>query len=424
MKTIENLARSMARISTPLIDRILKMLSCSRKLHGFLKTLEIKRLDRIDRLKRVLIVPDINIGDAIMTQAFIPPLRNFFPDVEVSYAYQRKAYPLVKANPNIDRHFPFFGNLGYPSRRDSVNLNNLVKENQFDLIVNFCPYMPKTMFKGIRAPLIYPLRLIANIIRAYTSRNHIAHLVYQQEMYAQELAEEIAINTSIEAQATTLNSGLRLYFKPQVWEETQRTLDRLNLNSRSKKIFYNPDTGSRYTLVPFEFQSKLLHGILSRPETTVFLNCGFVFKDIEKKLLEDLPLHMRRKVVVIPKDVPLDILSGLIDQSEMAITGDTAPLHIAVAKKVILKSDRQFKNCTAIVGIFGATSARVYGYDSFSKEHLSAFQDAPSKTFEGYPPCKNLSCLDKLFKSCRKIRCFEPLKAEEVIEYILNYSSP
>ncbi len=424
MKSVKHLSRPISRISKPLIEWIAKGLFCSRQFSGLLKILEKKRLSRITHLKKVLIVPDINIGDAIMTQVFIPAFKNFFPDVEVSYVYQRKAYPLIKANPNIDRHFPLFGNLGYPSRRDAANLNSLVKENKFDLIVNFCPYLPKTIFKGIRTPVIYPLRLIGNIVRAYTCRNQKAHLVYQLVKYAQELAREIPTRSRIEAQTTALNSCLRLYFEPQVWEEIQTTMDKLNLNSRSRKIFYNPDTGSRFTLIPFEYQLKLLKGILSCPNTTILLNCGFVFKDIEIKLMEALTLHLRRRIVILQKDIPLDVFSGLIDQSEIVITGDTAPMHIAAAEKILLKSDYQFKNSTAIVGIFGATSARIYGYDSFSEEYLAACQEAPSKIFEGNPPCKNLTCLDKLFINCRKVRCFEPLRAEEVIEYILDYLSP
>lgn len=421
MKTIERFARSIAQISTPLIDRILKWLSCSRQVTGLLKFLETRRLNQITHLQRILIIPDINIGDAIITQGFIPPFKNFFPDIEVSYAYQNKAYPLIEANPNIDRHYPFFENLGYLSERDSANLNSLVKENKFDLIANFCPNLPRSIFKGIRTPLIYPIRLIKNILQAYQFENQKAQLAYQLESYAQELAGELAIASQIEAQSPVSNAGLRLYFEPRVWEETQMTLHKLGLDLNSKKIFFNPDTGSRYTLIPIGFQSELLKGILSHPHTTVLLNCGFVFKNIEETLMENLSRDMRKRTVIIPKDIPLDVFAGLIDQSEMAVTGDTAPLHIAAAEKVVPGPDNPFRNSTAIVGIFGATSSKVYGYDSFSSAHIPANQEAPSKTFEGFPSCKNLACLDKLHKNCRNVRCFEPLKAKEVVEYILDY---
>jgi hypothetical protein len=265
--------------------------------------------------------------------------------------------------------------------------------------------------------------LIANILRDHSSGSQKAHLVYQLEKYGQEVAGEIAIALGIGDQTPTPNSGLRLYFEPRVWEETQMAMNKLNLDPSSKKIFYNPDTGSRYTLMSFKFQSELLRGILSDPRATILLNCGHTFKNIEKELMEDLPHDLRKRVVLISKDIPLDVFSGMIDLCNMAVTGDTAPLHIAAAEKLIVGSDNKFRNSTAIVGIFGAGSAKVYGYDSFSNQYLPARQDAPSKTFEGSPRCKNLTCLDKPLKNCRKIRCFEPLKAQDVVDYILDYLS-
>jgi ADP-heptose:LPS heptosyltransferase len=130
---------------------------------------------------------------------------------------------------------------------------------------------------------------------------------------------------------------------------------------------------------------------------------------------------MRKKIVVIPRHIPIEAYPALIDDSNMFITGDTGPLHIAAARKVIVNSNNHFRNSTAIVEIFGATSAKIYGYDSFSDEYLSASQDAPSKTFEGFPHCKNLTCIDKIFKKCPEVNCFEGIDTEEVIEYIQNY---
>ena len=423
MTILKHVTRSLARISAPLIERTLTYLSHRRRIVELIKNRETKRLNRIRQLNRFLIIPGIHIGDTIIDQVFIPPFKHLFPDIEVSYVYQKKVYPLIHANPNIDKHYPFFENLSYPSSRDSANLKSLIKENNFNFIVNFCPYLPHTIFKGSQIPFISLLRVIANILRDHSSDSQKAHLVYQLEKYGQEVAGEIAAILGIEAQTPASDLGLRLYLEPRVWEETQRAMNKLNLDPNSKKIFYNPDTGSRYTLMPFEFQTELLRGILSDPRATILLNCGHTFKNIEKQLMEDLPHDLRKRVVLISKDIPLDIFSGMIDMCDMAVTGDTAPLHIAAAEKLTVGSDNKFRNSTAIVGIFGAGSAKVYGYDSFSNQHLPARQDAPSKTFEGSPRCKNITCLDKPLKNCRKIRCFEPLKARDVIDYILDYLS-
>jgi ADP-heptose:LPS heptosyltransferase len=126
-------------------------------------------------------------------------------------------------------------------------------------------------------------------------------------------------------------------------------------------------------------------------------------------------------VTVIPKETPIDVYAALTDHSDVFITGDTAPLHIAASKKIIVDSDRSFRNSTAVVGIFGATSSKIYGYDSFSQEHIPAPQKAPAKVFEEFPGCKNLTCIDKIFKACPVVKCFDGLEPESIIEYVNDY---
>ena len=423
MTSLEHLARSISRVSAPLLDRILKSLSSSKRINSSLKKLETKRLRKIDEPKRVLIIPDINIGDAIITQSFISPLKKFFPSLEISYVYQRKAYPLIKANPDISRHFPLFRSFGYPSKRDCKTLKNLIKRYDFNLIFNFCPYLSFRNFKSANSSVIYPIRFIANVIRAYDSNNHKAQIVFQMNRYAKELIEEFPSDTKSRDKLKLDFSGNNLYTTRQLYTKTNKIMEKLRIDPHAKKILFNPDTASPYTLIPLKFQVQLLKGLLASQNLILLLSCGYIFKGIEKKLLQEIPFHQRKKIIVIPRDIPIDVYAAIIDNSHMFITGDTGPLHIAAAKKVIVNSNNYFRNSTALVGIFGATSAKIYGYDSFSDEYLSASQNAPSKIFEGFPSCKNLTCIDKIFKKCPKVRCFEGVNTEEVIEYIQNYLS-
>lgn len=416
-------ASLVSKISAPFLDQTLKTLSSNERINNFLKRLETKRLRKIDNPKRILIIPDINIGDAIITQSFISPLRNFFPDMEISYVYQQKTYPLIKANPDIDRHFPLFRSLGYPSKRDCKGLKNIIERYDFDIIFNFCPYFSTNNFKSANSSVIYPIRFIANIIRAYDSDSNKAHIVFQLNRFANELIEEFPSNTKSKTQPRENFPSNCLYATQQLCTKTRKIMAKLKINPYAKKILFNPDTTSQYTFIPFKFQLELLKGILSHKKLTLLLNCGYIFKGIEKKLLNEIPSNLRGKIVVIPRDIPIDVYAALIDNSDLFITGDTGPLHIAAARKYIVNSDARFENSTAIIGIFGATSAKIYGYDSFSPEYFPAAQDAPSKVFESNPPCKNLTCIDKIFKNCPEVRCFDGLESEQIVSYTHNYLS-
>ena len=196
----------------------------------------------------------------------------------------------------------------------------------------------------------------------------------------------------------------------------------MKISKNSKKILYNPDSSSMYTCIPIDFQIDLLKGILSHKKLDhVLMNCGFTFEGIEETILKNIPASLKRKIKVIPKNIGIHKYSALTDRMDMFISGDTGPLHIASARKLYLGSKNHFKNSTAIVGIFGATSGKIYGYDSFFDKYFPSAQDAPSKVFESSPPCKNLTCIDKIFKTCQEVRCFEGLNPDDVVGYVRKY---
>lgn len=421
MFSIEQILRPIARLSSPIIDSALKRLSFNEKLNGFLIKRNSKKLRRIGRLKKVLIIPDINIGDAMICQSFIAPLKKAFPDIEISYIYQQRASPLVCTNPDIDEHFPLFRNIGYPSVKDFENLRNLLKGFHFDLIVNLNPYFTSKHLKDARSPVIYSTRLVSNIIRSYTSEGSEAHISLQMSRFAEELIATLVLNPANGGKKNKDFYFNRFYTTPNPFFKAQKILKKLKIKPDSKKVFLNPDTSCSYTRIPLHIQKKLLKGILADPGTQVLLNCGFTFRGIEKELLRAIPASCRQRVAVIPKETPIDVYAALADHSDVFITGDTAPLHIAASKKIIVDSDMSFRNSTAVVSIFGATSSKIYGYDSFSEDHIAAPQNAPSKVFEVFPECKNITCIDKIFKSCPQVKCFDGLEPESIIDYVNGY---
>ncbi|UCE41625.1 MAG: glycosyltransferase family 9 protein [Candidatus Aminicenantes bacterium] len=423
MLSRDQVLRPISRISSPLIDRTLKRLSFNEKLNRYLKKRNSKKLLQIGRLKKVLIIPDINIGDAMIGQSFIAPMKKAFPDIEISYIYQQRASPLVCTNPDIDEHFPLFRNIGYPSEKDFANLQNLLRGFHFDLIVNLNPYFTSKHFRAVHSPVIYSSRLISNIIRDYTLVGSEAHISLQMSKFAEELIEPLISNPANGGKINGDFHQICFYTAQSPFLRAQRMLEKLDIKSDSKIVFLNPDTSCAYTRIPLSIQKELLKGILSNPEIHVLLNCGFTFRGIEKELLNEVPSSCSKRVTVIPKDTPIDVYAALTDRSDVFITGDTAPLHIAAANKIIVDSDFRFRNATAVVGIFGATSSKIYGYDSFSDEHIAAPQRAPSKVFEVFPECKNITCIDKIFKACPKVRCFDGQKPEPIIDYVNRYLS-
>jgi len=423
MLSLEYLSRLIFRVSSPFLDWTLKNLSSSQRIHSLLKAREDKHFRRINGLKRILIIAGINIGDAIMAQSFISPLKKSHPEIEISYLYQRRGYPLIRANPCVDQHFPLIKSIGYPSKSDFKNLKKVIENYNFDLIFNFCPYFSSKDFKSAQTVVIYPTRLIANVINAYASNESRAQILFQMNRFANECIENISPGAQEWIEDCSAFASNVIYVNEERMLRAKRIIERLNINPRSKKILFNPDTSCSYTRIPFEFQVELIKGILSVNNITLLLSCGFSLPNIEKELFKEISPSLTKKITVIPKDTPIDVFASLIDHSLMFITGDTAPLHIAAARRVTVDSDNYFRNSTAVVGIFGATSGKIYGYDSYSDAYLPSAQDAPSKIFEANPDCKNLTCIDKIFKACPEVRCFDGLEPGPIVDYIRDYLS-
>lgn len=424
MSSLEYVVRISTKLANRDVDRFIKFLAANPNFHKFLKKRESRELQRLKKLQRILLIPDINIGDAFNFQSIHNVLKQFYPQVELSYVFKRKAYPLVKDNPHIDKNYPLFTSSGVPSFRDLNNLRDLIKKHHFDLILNFCPFISTKDLNQARSLVISPIRFIVNIIQAYTSKDLNAHISYQLNLLALEMIKFFPWNSPHSNSLDPPFQGNYLYASHQLYQKTQHIMKDLNIDKRARIVLFNPDTSSPFTQIPFPFQVDLLRGILSDPNVDlVLLNAGHNFQGIEKRLKDQMPSTLQKKIILIPRKVPIDVYAALIDESDLFISGDTGPLHLAAAKKVILNSEARFKNRTGIVGIFGATSSRIYGYDSFSDKYQSASQNSTSKSFEGMPPCKNLTCTHKLSKNCNPIRCFEGLKVEEVIHYCREYLS-
>jgi ADP-heptose:LPS heptosyltransferase len=114
------------------------------------------------------------------------------------------------------------------------------------------------------------------------------------------------------------------------------------------------------------------------------------------------------------------VFTALIDASDMFVSGDTGPLHVAACRK-FSQSGLPLRNRTAIVAIYGATDSRMYGYDSVQPFHAPANQDVPSRSFSAPAPCRNISCINKFGKSCAKVRCFDGLPVEEIANDMISY---
>ena len=371
-------------------------------------------LKRVKKFKKILLIGDLNIGDAINIQAAASAVRSYLPRVEIDYVISRKASNLINGNPEISRVFPIYCGRPFPSEEDRQKLKQILNSGKYDLVFNFCPF-----FKGIshfnrKLPVInfstLALLLVNNEIEQ-TGINHVAYRIYRYLLDLMSFMGDKKIDRAF--------PGITITLPEFALKRAKSILDSREIISTIPLVMLNPDTTSIFTKIPFNIQVFLLKTLAEMP-CRVILGRGIHFPGIEKQLLEAVP-SVSRNNIFIPPAMSIEEYAALLDYVDMFITGDTGPLHIAAARKYSGNNHANLRNRTAVLSIFGATPSRLYGYDSSNPLYLSANQDAPSRVFVAGSSCRNITCINKIAKCCKTVHCFDSLNGESIVSYIRSY---
>jgi hypothetical protein len=315
----------------------------------------------------------------------------------------------VEGLPEAVRVLPMFGGAALPSAVDVAALRHVVRTGSYDLCVNLCAFITQRDVAGPRQPFVDFAAHGAAILRHENDASRITHFSYEAYRFVHEV-----LGTVARPVREGRFPGIRTTYSDAAIDGAARFAASVGLSPSTPVVMYNPDTASRFTMMPFDAQAELLREIVARAPTgtTVLLGAGHTAVGIGERLLAALPAAMQRDVRIVPRTMPLDVYAALIDVADVFVSGDTGPLHLAAARRYARSGGHQFRNRTAVLSFFGATPPRMSGYDSVRAGYLAANQDAPSFCYQAVSPCRNITCVNKLFKTCVTPRCFEQVAVD------------
>lgn len=384
-----------------------------------------RKLKRIKSFERILVIVDVNIGDAILIKQSLKVLKSYFPASQIDYVCSKQCAELITGPDETENIIGIFRKGGIPSREDIMELKGLIKMKDYTLILNLSPFINR---------INLPLRQVITLIVPFAY--YIMHL-WKLETEIMQLSSALSSFLHDFLTPVFVMDDIRpnKYIKYLKWERFKGNTIYLSEDSiklslkflfengivHERLMLLNPDSTVVYNLIPVETQKNIVRSVLqSGCVDKVLISSAYNFKKIEKQIILGLSPELREKVVIIPH-VPLDVYAALIDNCEVFLSGDTGPLHIAASWKKPLSRNFSLRNSTAVVSVFGATDSRIYGYDSFQPGHIPANQNAPSRAFSSEAPCRNITCINKSVKSCKEIRCFNNLDGEKISSYIISY---
>ncbi len=372
-----------------------------------------------EKLHKILVVSDLNIGDAVNIQAPISVVKDYFPEAKIDYIINKHAKDLIEGNPEINRLFPVFTGSPYPSPCDFENIRRISATGCYDVILNFCPFFRRKIFAGGKGnpAVIGPATLIYMFMNSASKRERKNHVLYQTSRFVDRIFSAVANHRRVRSEYKT-----NVYLSDEAVENAQKFLKSEKIGNSGATVFLNPDTTSKFTRIPEGSQARILKKLMKVPKIkNVLVGAGHESKGIENRILAMLPESDSKKVHIIPDSMPLSAYAVLIDFADVYITGDSGPMHIAAAFKHSVSRKYAFRNKTAVFCIFGSTPAKIYGYDSHRGNYISSAQDAPSYIYISDSPCRNITCINKRAKTCRNLRCFAYLDTDRIVRDISSY---
>ncbi len=349
---------------------------------------------------KILVISDLNIGDAVNIQTAIYLLKKIGVS-QIDYAINKTAYALIKNNPDIENTYAVFSKANFVSNEEISFLNRIINKNDYDLVINFCPFLSKKTINSKN--FINYMGLSIYVANNYFKKttNHITLAIHN---YINKIFDS---NLPFEKNFLYLSNSSLIQAK-KIYTQVP---------PNHKVIMFNIDATSVYTLMPLNIQISLIERLCKIKNVTVILSAAFSQKHLQEKIYQSLT-H-KENVILLDRNLPIDAYAALIDFCNCFVSSDTGGLHIASCYKFD-ENKKPLRNQTAIFSIFGATPETIYAYDSEKQNFLKSSQNALSKVYISKNQCKNITCINKAAKKCKNLRCFYGIDPDEIFFDILK----
>ncbi|OIO78911.1 MAG: lipopolysaccharide heptosyltransferase II [Candidatus Omnitrophica bacterium CG12_big_fil_rev_8_21_14_0_65_43_15] len=316
------------------------------------------------QVKRILIAEVNWLGDVLFSTPFIRAVRNNFPDAHIACMIMPRIREILEGNPYINEIITY----------DEKNL----KKRKFD--------MAFLLHRSFSRALAMYMAGIPERIGYYTFKRSLlltekpkppdALSMHRAEFYL-GLAKSVGLKTD--------NKGCDFFISKQdsVWAATV-------IQPGRKTVIFNPGGNwmpKRWSKENFIELGRIL---LSEFKDNIRIVLSGSAKDVE--LAQEINSALQNKAIITCGKTTLKQSAALFKKSDLVISADSGPLHIAVS--VGAKA----------IAIFGPTSLKITGPYKADKDRVVTF----CKDMDCRIPCYNDKCAD--------YKCMAAITPKEVFE--------
>jgi heptosyltransferase-2 len=286
--------------------------------------------------RTILIIKLAAIGDVIRTTSLLPGLREKYPDGCITWLTDESAFPLLRANPLIDRLYPF-----------TVDGIASVMAAEYDLLLNFekepralgvgrmCAAKFRKGFAPSRVGSVmhadadseYALRLgLSDKLKFEESTKTYPQIIYEMASLPYEGQEYV-----LELTETAADFARRFAEHHGLEDEGTKVV---GINTGCGTVFPT----KRWTLEGFV---ELIDELATLPGVKLALLGGQLEVEYNRAILE----RVGDKIIDTGCGNSMEEFLGLIERCDLVVTADSLAMHLAIGRR------------KQVVALFGPTSA-------------------------------------------------------------------
>ena len=329
--------------------------------------------------KRILIFNVNWLGDVLFSTATIRNIRRNFPDSFIACVIPSRCYPVLKGNPHLDEIIIFDEKDRHKGMLSRLDFVKLIKSKKFDMVF--------LLHRSLTRALICRLAGIPKRIGYYTKKRGFL-LTKKITMPKIDTIHRIDFYLNIIEKA-----GLKVEDRYTEFfinhEDENAVVDFLKKNHLREDDFIavlNPGGNWGPKRWPKEYWGELADMLVTAFKAKIILSGS----QNDLNLANQIKKIMKEEPVITCGVLNLKQLAALAKRSDLFITGDTGPLHIANAI-----------GAKRIIALFGPTSPSLTG--PFPVKNTIVIQ----KDVNCKIPCYKVNCKDN--------RCMKAITPKDVL---------
>ena len=328
-----------------------------------------------NQIERILLIKPSSLGDIIHGLPVLKALRNKWPDAKISWVVKDAYVDILNGNPLIDELILLIKS----SLTTSIfSFRKKLRHGSFDLAVD----MQGLFRSGLIAFLSgAPVRI------GFSNARELASLFYTHKVDAPLNLHAVDRNLKLAAAlgCEVQEIEFPINFNRETEQEALGFLQKIQLDTRRPLVTFVPGARWEKKRWPLHSFSRLGDLLIQK------MGAGIIVAGSRQ---ENRLIHEIRSAMKNPSaeavDFSLTKLTALLSKSDVVVTNDSGPMHIAVAMR------------TPVVALFGPTDPARTG--PYSKKCLIIQRD--------------LECIPCFRKQCSQgsFECMESITVEEVFE--------